>query len=66
MSETRGIRQIAKNLGRRGRKRLRWMHRARPATSVTPKTTAAMTAALDRAGASGVILVENDLPDHYA
>lgn len=27
---------------------------------------AAMAAALDRAGASGVILVENDLPDHYA
>ena len=27
---------------------------------------AAMAAALERAGASGVILVENDLPDHYA
>lgn len=26
----------------------------------------AMAAALERAGASGVILVENDLPDHYA
>lgn len=26
----------------------------------------AMSTALDRAGASGVILVENDLPDHYA
>ena len=44
MGETRGIRQIAKNLGRGGRKRLRRMHRARPATTVPPKTTAAMTA----------------------
>jgi UDP-N-acetylmuramoyl-tripeptide--D-alanyl-D-alanine ligase len=26
----------------------------------------AMAAALERAGASGVILIENDLPDHYA
>lgn len=33
---------------------------------VFPDRPAAMAAALDRAGASGVILVENDLPDHFA
>ena len=33
---------------------------------VFAKRTDAMTEALQRAGATGVILVENDLPDHYA
>jgi UDP-N-acetylmuramoyl-tripeptide--D-alanyl-D-alanine ligase len=37
-----------------------------PEAQLFPNRTAAMTAALTRAGASGVILVENDLPDHYA
>ena len=37
-----------------------------PQAQLFPDRTAAMAAALTRAGASGVILVENDLPDHYA
>ena len=37
-----------------------------PAPQVFAERSAAMAAALERAGASGVILVENDLPDHYA
>ncbi len=37
-----------------------------PGAQLFPSRTAAMTAALASAGASGVILVENDLPDHYA
>lgn len=35
-------------------------------TKVFAKRTDAMSEALQRAGATGVILVENDLPDHYA
>ncbi len=37
-----------------------------PTAEVFAKRTDAMSEALRRAGASGVILVENDLPDHYA
>lgn len=37
-----------------------------PAATLVPTRTAAMAEAFQRAGASGVILVENDLPDHYA
>jgi UDP-N-acetylmuramoyl-tripeptide--D-alanyl-D-alanine ligase len=37
-----------------------------PTAQVFADRPAAMAAALERAGASGVILVENDLPDHYA
>lgn len=37
-----------------------------PTATAFAKRTDAMNAALQRAGASGVILVENDLPDHYA
>lgn len=37
-----------------------------PAAMLVPTRTAAMAEAFQRAGASGVILVENDLPDHYA
>jgi len=37
-----------------------------PSAKVFAKRTDAMSEALQRAGAKGVILVENDLPDHYA
>ncbi len=37
-----------------------------PSAKVFADRPPAMAAALERAGASGVILVENDLPDHYA
>jgi UDP-N-acetylmuramoyl-tripeptide--D-alanyl-D-alanine ligase len=37
-----------------------------PTAQVFADRPSAMAAALERAGASGVILVENDLPDHYA
>jgi UDP-N-acetylmuramoyl-tripeptide--D-alanyl-D-alanine ligase len=37
-----------------------------PSARVFAKRTDAMSDALQRAGATGVILVENDLPDHYA
>ena len=37
-----------------------------PSAQVFADRPTAMAAALERAGASGVILVENDLPDHYA
>ena len=37
-----------------------------PSAKVFAKRTDAMGEALQRAGAAGVILVENDLPDHYA
>ncbi len=37
-----------------------------PSAKVFAKRTDAMGEALQRAGATGVILVENDLPDHYA
>jgi len=37
-----------------------------PAAQVFADRPTAMAAALERAGAAGVILVENDLPDHYA
>jgi UDP-N-acetylmuramoyl-tripeptide--D-alanyl-D-alanine ligase len=37
-----------------------------PSAKVFAKRTDAMSDALQRAGAKGVILVENDLPDHYA
>jgi len=37
-----------------------------PQAQLFPDRAGAMAAALTRAGASGVILVENDLPDHYA
>jgi hypothetical protein len=37
-----------------------------PQAQLFPDHSAAMAAALTSAGASGVILVENDLPDHYA
>jgi UDP-N-acetylmuramoyl-tripeptide--D-alanyl-D-alanine ligase len=37
-----------------------------PDAKLFPDRTSAMAAALTSAGASGVILVENDLPDHYA
>jgi UDP-N-acetylmuramoyl-tripeptide--D-alanyl-D-alanine ligase len=37
-----------------------------PRAMTFAKRTDAMSEALQRAGASGVILVENDLPDHYA
>jgi len=37
-----------------------------PSAKVFADRPTAMAAALERAGASGVILVENDLPDHYA
>ncbi len=37
-----------------------------PNAKTFAKRTDAMSEALQRAGASGVILVENDLPDHYA
>jgi UDP-N-acetylmuramoyl-tripeptide--D-alanyl-D-alanine ligase len=37
-----------------------------PTAQVFADRPTAMAAALERAGASGVILVENDLPDHYA
>jgi UDP-N-acetylmuramoyl-tripeptide--D-alanyl-D-alanine ligase len=37
-----------------------------PDAKLFPDRTSAMTAALTSAGSSGVILVENDLPDHYA
>lgn len=37
-----------------------------PTAKVFAKRTDAMGEALQRAGATGVILVENDLPDHYA
>ena len=37
-----------------------------PSAEVFAKRTDAMSDALQRAGAKGVILVENDLPDHYA
>jgi UDP-N-acetylmuramoyl-tripeptide--D-alanyl-D-alanine ligase len=37
-----------------------------PEATVFADRPAAMAAALERAGSTGVILVENDLPDHYA
>lgn len=37
-----------------------------PSAKVFAKRTDAMSEALRLAGSSGVILVENDLPDHYA
>ena len=37
-----------------------------PSARVFAKRTDAMSDALQRVGATGVILVENDLPDHYA
>jgi len=37
-----------------------------PGAQLFPDRTAAMAAAITSAGASGVILVENDLPDHHA
>ena len=37
-----------------------------PSAKIFADRPTAMAAALERAGASGVILVENDLPDHYA
>ncbi|MFM6967470.1 MAG: Mur ligase family protein, partial [Microbacteriaceae bacterium] len=37
-----------------------------PHATAFAKRTDAMSEALQRAGATGVILVENDLPDHYA
>ena len=37
-----------------------------PSARFFAKRTDAMSDALQRAGSTGVILVENDLPDHYA
>jgi UDP-N-acetylmuramoyl-tripeptide--D-alanyl-D-alanine ligase len=37
-----------------------------PDATLAATRTAAMAEAFQRAGSSGVILVENDLPDHYA
>jgi UDP-N-acetylmuramoyl-tripeptide--D-alanyl-D-alanine ligase len=50
-------------VGFTNRKALRSGH---PNAQVFAQRTDAMSDALQRAGSTGVILVENDLPDHYA